>query len=254
MARVPRADDLPSGDVTSLLARVPDTPRWVETRGMLLSGRCRVAWTSPFGDAFIVRSAPGALLCCFGAVAAGAVSSAVAGQDVDAVLCAPDSADAVGAELPAWTRVAAVLHRLVPGGRRPAREPAARAVMLSRSDGARLSHVPEPLRAEILAAIESSHAAASFLEGVPVAFCHPVYETETLWDVSVDTLEPYRRRGLAQTCFEYLCDHMAAHGKEPVWGALAGNAASLALARTLGFEEVDRSTVFLRPADRRRRA
>jgi GNAT superfamily N-acetyltransferase len=96
--------------------------------------------------------------------------------------------------------------------------------------------------------------AAAILEGVAVAFCYPAYETETLWDVSIDTLEPYRRRGLARTCFEFLCDHMAAHGKVPVWGALASNSASLSLAARLGFEEVDRSIVFLREGDWRLRS
>lgn len=252
MARVPREHEADAAELRrSLLARVPDTPRWVETRGMLLSGRCELVWSSSAADAAVVKSHPGGLLCAFGAADGSAVSAAVRNSDVDAVLCAPESSAALGAALPGWSRVWAVLHRMPESAERPAAEPSARAAMLSRADGARLAHVPEPLRGEVLEAIESSHAAAAFLEGVPVAFCHPVYETETLWDVSVDTLEPYRRRGLARTCFDFLRDHMAAHGKEPVWGALAHNTASLALAQRLGFREVDRSVVFLKPCDRR---
>jgi GNAT superfamily N-acetyltransferase len=79
---------------------------------------------------------------------------------------------------------------------------------------------------------------------LPVAFCYPVFETETLWDVSVDTLEAWRRRGLARACVEFLIDHMRRHGKEPVWGALVSNTASLALAASLGFGPVDRLAVF----------
>jgi GNAT superfamily N-acetyltransferase len=62
----------------------------------------------------------------------------------------------------------------------------------------------------------------------------------------VDTLEAWRRRGLGRACVEFLIDHMRRHGKEPVWGAIASNAASLAVAARLGFEPVDRLAVFTR--------
>ena len=221
---------------------------------MLLSGRCRIPWSSPSGDAFLVRSDPGALVCCFGAVETAAVADAVGAGNVQAVLCPFETAPPVISALRGWEAVTAMLHCLPAGLDPTTSEPSARPAMLSRADGALLSHVPEPQRAEILDAIECSHVAAAILEGVPVSFCYPVYETETLWDVSVDTLEPYRRRGLARTCFEYLFEHMTAHGKSPVWGALANNPASSALARSIGFTEVDRSLVFLRAGDRKRRA
>src|SRR5262249_55049950 len=66
MARVPEVPTI--APRRFLLARVPDTPRWVETRGMLLSGRCRILWTSASRDAFAIRSDPGSLVCCFGPV------------------------------------------------------------------------------------------------------------------------------------------------------------------------------------------
>jgi len=249
-----RASDVPTIDPRRfLLARVPDTPRWVETRGMLLSGRCRILWTSASRDAFTIWSDPGGLVCCFGAVDPAAVSAAASEPDSQAILCAPEFSAAVARAIPGWSEVPAVLHRLETESAAES-EPAARVAMLSRDDAGRLDHVPDALRQEIADAIDASHVAAAFLEGIPVAFCHPVYETETLWDVSVDTLEAYRRRGLAGSCFEYMQDHMAAHGKEPVWGALANNEASLRLAAKLGFTEVDRSVVYLRPADRRLRA
>jgi predicted GNAT family acetyltransferase len=68
-----------------------------------------------------------------------------------------------------------------------------------------------------------------------VAFCYAACETETLWDVSVDTLAPFRRRGLAAACFERVRREMERRGKRPVWGAHADNPASLALAARLGF-------------------
>lgn len=78
----------------------------------------------------------------------------------------------------------------------------------------------------------------------PVSFCYAPWKTETLWDVSVDTLEPYRRRGLAAAVFETLRRHLAEQGLTPVWGAMAGNLASRRLAAKLGFEETARRATF----------
>jgi GNAT superfamily N-acetyltransferase len=218
---------------------------------MLLSARCEVLWSDEDGSDFLIRSENGSLACAFGSADPAALGSVARDPDLRVILCAPEAAAPAARALPGWGLVAAVLHRLPSGFEPPSSEPAARGAILSRDDARHLSHVPEPLRDEIVDALETSHVAASILEGVPVAFCYPIYETETLWDVSIDTLEPYRRRGLARTCFECLFDHMAAHGKAPVWGTLATNSASLALARRLGFEEVDRSAIFLRAGDRR---
>jgi len=52
---------------------------------------------------------------------------------------------------------------------------------------------------------------------LPVAFCYPVVQTETLGDVSIDTLEAHR---------------------------LESNTASRTLAARLGLIETDRLTVF----------
>ena len=69
-----------------------------------------------------------------------------------------------------------------------------------------------------------------------VSVCSAAWETETLWDVSVETVSDYRRRGLAAACFIALARWMLAErGKRPVWGAHESNPASLALAASLGF-------------------
>jgi RimJ/RimL family protein N-acetyltransferase len=82
-----------------------------------------------------------------------------------------------------------------------------------------------------------------------VTFCYTASETETLWDASIDTLEPYRRRGLARECARFLIHHMTVHGKAPVWGSFESNEASLGLARTLGFRPAGRLVVFFRPGE-----
>jgi RimJ/RimL family protein N-acetyltransferase len=84
-----------------------------------------------------------------------------------------------------------------------------------------------------------------------VSFCYATSETETLWDVSIDTLAAWQGRGLAAGCVGAMVERMLAVGKRPVWGAAERNAASLALARKLGFEPVDRLALVTRGSIRR---
>jgi L-amino acid N-acyltransferase YncA len=59
--------------------------------------------------------------------------------------------------------------------------------------------------------------------------------TETLADISIETLEGYRRRGIGRAVVARLIDEVIRLGKVPVWGATEDNTASLALAASLGF-------------------
>lgn len=86
--------------------------------------------------------------------------------------------------------------------------------------------------------------AARFVDGRPVSFCYPCWSTEALWDISIDTVEAYRRRGCAADAVRFMIHHMRASGRDPVWGAVESNAASLGLAAKLGFEPVDAIRVF----------
>jgi predicted GNAT family acetyltransferase len=60
-----------------------------------------------------------------------------------------------------------------------------------------------------------------------------------LWDISIDTLERYRRQGYAARCVSYMVDEMRRRGKEPVWAAEDTNAPSMRLAAKLGFVPVE---------------
>ena len=240
------------------LARLlPDRPRWVETRGMLLSGRCEVLAASapppasaPPEPDFLVLGSDFGLLCVAGRPAAEEIARAVAHPVGRQTLCMPEAAGEVGAALPGWSRRRFAVHSLRDGA---LREPAGSAEgvevrMLSGRDASRLEHVPPALKDELETALGFAHVAAAIVAGRPVSFCYASYETETLWDVSIDTLEEHRRGGLASRCVAFLADHMARHGKDPVWGADAGNVASMRLAEALGFEPVDELVVFERPA------
>jgi RimJ/RimL family protein N-acetyltransferase len=80
-----------------------------------------------------------------------------------------------------------------------------------------------------------------------VSFCYAASVTETLWDISIDTLDEYRGQGHAALAVAFMVRRMARQGKRPVWGAEESNTASMALARKLGFEPVDRLIVFAAP-------
>jgi GNAT superfamily N-acetyltransferase len=236
----------------AILAVLPDIPRWVETRGMLLAGQGDpVAHGANPGD-FIVRARSTPLVVVAGRPPLDALREISGSPDVGVVLCVPEEAAEVALVLPVWKRVEAVIHRLADESVPVVAAPRGVHIgMLPEKEALaprdRLSHLPDRLRQELLDTLAGGHVAAAFVDGSPVAFCYPVWETETLWDISIDTLEEHRRRGLAAACVSFLIDHMRRHGKEPVWGALEDNAASLALAEKLGFEPIDRMTVFLRP-------
>lgn len=76
------------------------------------------------------------------------------------------------------------------------------------------------------------------------SFCYPAWQTETLWDVSIETLEPYRRLGLGARAARTLIRHMRLTGRAPAWGALETNSGSRARAARLGFLEAGGVAVF----------
>lgn len=255
-------------DVRALLATLPDVPRWVEVRAGLLGGWARVEGPP---CACVVRWHEGddddPMLAAVGRPGAATLLSAVRADPGADLLASPDECEYVASVLGRPGRGAA-LHVLAPGvalaageGGRPTRPgggPAAAggdAGPAAAGEGVRLlGPADEPLacavpeadvRAELLAALRRVPVAAAFDGGRPVAFCYAGSVTETLWDVSIDTLAGFRRRGLAARAFAAMAEHLRARGGlAPVWGAYDDNVASLGLARKLGFVPVDRLFVF----------
>jgi GNAT superfamily N-acetyltransferase len=234
---------------------LPDTPRWVETRGMLLSGRAEVFAADALEVAFVVRVLSGALaaVSVVGWPSAHAIHQAVDGTtDMTPVLAQLDNAGYVGDALAAspaavpgqtWTLEHATIHCLsgvaasAPTDEAPVR-------LLGAEEP--LDHLPVGLRFEIGHARMIAPVAVAVVDAMPVSFCYPCWTTETLWDVSIDTLDGYRRRGLAARTARFMIDLMRDEGREPVWGAMQSNVASLELARRLGFAAVDEIVVFSR--------
>jgi GNAT superfamily N-acetyltransferase len=166
------------------------------------------------------------------------------------LLAQPEDAATVARALPAWGREGATLHTLGGAPEPPALRPDAEMVLISGAERDRLP--PAGVPASVYREIEPTWrrgrpVAVAFVGGRPAAFCLGTLETESLWDVSIETLEPYRHQGLAAACFEVLRRHYQGLGKAPVWGAHDSNPASLRLARRLGFLPAARLEIFIQP-------
>jgi GNAT superfamily N-acetyltransferase len=234
-----------------LLRRLPDIPRWAEVRGMLHADSCEVIGLRERGDlAFVARetnASDSRSICVVGRPDAGAIRSAI---DIDGpllIIVAPEDAAHARAILPDWTESRAILHTLDPGIR-PEFAPDDDLRTFSAADLDLIrDEMPPDLGPWLDSVVERDGARIAYwADGKPVSFCCGTEPTETLWDVAIDTLPRYQRRGYAARCAAWMIRHMRERGLEPVWGAEADNVASLGLARTLGFRPVD-ELVLLEP-------
>jgi RimJ/RimL family protein N-acetyltransferase len=232
----------------SLAQQLPDIPRWVEARSLLLSGDGEIFGLEETAElSFAVRDPSTGSVVVVGRPTAIAVQAAVReimhdGSLVAALDHAPWLADA----LPRWTCRRAILHLL----REPARLPAATTdVRFVDPDTIGRLAISEQLRRELRIGAENSRIAATFVGKRPVSFCYAGSVTESLWDVSIDTLPEHRRRGYAALCAAYMIRHMEALGKQPVWAAVEENPASWRLAQKIGFAPVDEIALFEPPDD-----
>jgi hypothetical protein len=232
----------------ALASRLPDLPRWVELRSELLGGDAEVLGLRLDPLAFVVAApAFGSVQVC-GRPSLAAIGEAVglAGPRIE-VLATLEDREWVRGALPELAPERAVLHLLGAGARLP--DPGSiRVRHLRPGEPAGLAHLPPGTREELVAVEAIGTPIAAAMEGdLPVAFCYAGAVTESLWDVSIETLEPWRRRGFAGRAVAFEANRFHRSGQQPVWGALESNAASLGLARKLGFVPVDEIWVFSAP-------
>jgi GNAT superfamily N-acetyltransferase len=233
-----------------LAARLPDEPGWVDFRGMLLSGACD-AHGDARGGILVSRIYP---VCAVVGRPGGPLLRQLlrASPAPDHVLCRDETEAHVRRALRGWRRRGAILHVRPRGRLRAPRDPHVR--RLTEADRAMLRHVPVPLRREVGRNLARGVTVAYLHGRRPVSFAYACWETRRWFDISVDTLTPYRRRGFAFACVRRLISEMRRRGKRPVWGALEDNRASLRMAERLGFRPADRVWVFSRPPKNRRSA
>lgn len=228
-----------------LAKTLPDHPLWVEARSLLLSGHCTILGSAPLEEGSVVCATEIPLAAVIGRPEPGLVREAVSlSRPGWELLVQEESMDAVGEALPGITANVAVIHRLEDLGRLPRITDTSRVRLLSPKDRYALGHLPRKLAEELTDALIRTPVAARFLEGRPVSFCYARALTESHWDISIDTLERYRRRGFASECLVFMIRFMKHVGKDPVWGASYSNSQSISLALKLGFSSVGRLFVF----------
>lgn len=224
------------------LAEVPDLPRWVEARALLLSEMATL-----FGEpgGWVIRNGrpEGRVRIVVGRPARADLEASLAVVPVGEILCAPEDADATAELLgESFASERVWLHRLPDAETLAPVDPRVRP--LSATDS--LAHLTADLRREIESARAERTVHAAFDDGLASSFAYAYWQTESLFDISVDTRPDARRRGLARVAVSALIRHESTRGRRPVWGALAGNIASHRLARGLGFERCDEIVVFTR--------
>ena len=239
-----------------LVRLLPDIPRYVETRSMLLSGSCEVLGLEQGRGgselSFVARELEGGeeqMIYVVGRPPSEVIREAARrNRNRGMILSTPENASHVQGALPNWISTRATLHLLGDATRLP--KPAGDEVksfgasdLDAASDG-----LPEDLLSFLEDVLDRGTPVAAALAGQrPVSFCCVSDETETLWDISIDTLEEYRRQGHAGRCVSWMVAEMRERGKEPVWGAEETNPPSMRLAAKLGFVPMDELILF-RPA------
>ena len=234
--------------VREFAVHVPDDPVWVDVRGALLCGRSLVmSGGAPGSFAVVTPHVP--LVWIVGEPAPALIVKAVEFVDGTAARprCSPSAGQRQGGR--------GGPSRLAPRAGDPPHPSRRRGVAgrgradrpLARTAGGVedvLDHVPDALRGEMLDAVRHGAVACVWTDDRAVSFAYAPWTTERWFDISIDTLDGYRRRGFGGACARALIERHARDGRQPVWGAVASNVASRALAAYLGFLPAGSATVF----------
>ncbi len=233
-------------DFQKLASTLPDNQLLLDTRGSLLSRSCELFGLTK--ESFVIRRFDTPLICVIGKPAISAIQEAVSKSVAEVeVLTYRESVAHVGSALSEWQEEAAIIHEFSnPHGMNEKIDQRVRLANENELSGLK-DEFPE-LAKELLEALPFSPITAFFVENKPVSFCHSTCESETLWDVSIETLPGYQRKGFAECCARFMIQHMFEKGKEPSWGALKSNTASLNLAKKLGFVPVAELYLFSKPS------
>lgn len=205
---------------------LPDEPRWVEAHGIAADPQ---SWQRALGAGAAVGSDRAKLVVAYGDADPHALR-ALATELPDFTFLV--NAEELVAALPRRTE-RAILHTLPDPDALPDYEGA---TLLPDVAG-----VPAPLAEEL----RGHRVWTAYVDGAPVAFAYAPWRSPRWFDISVDVLPGARQLGLGTIVAAAMIRDGRAEGREPVWGADESNAASLRLAKRLGFVPVDE--IFVAP-------
>lgn len=167
----------------NLAMSLPDIPRWVETRSLLLSGEGKIFGVDETAGtlSFIVCSATQKLICIVGSPNQKAVEKAVTtvGEE-STIIAAPENSNYIVQVLLNWRSQLAWLHTL-PDTRKLPKVPPGKVRLLSVDEIGNLKHLPPERQTELAIASDFSPIAATITDNIPVSFCYAA-QTETLWN------------------------------------------------------------------------
>ncbi|MEX2112289.1 MAG: GNAT family N-acetyltransferase [Pirellulales bacterium] len=212
------------------LEEIPDSPATVEFRQMAEDAEL-TAYRS--GGGLLLANNEGRMLGAMGQVIAADAQSLLMQPGFDGDLVADEAA--YERLCHAFPLERAIIQTLDGPWQRP-NLPIPGPTIRSLATEDSLDHLPEDLRAEIEYARSRGRILAGFIDAHPVGFAY-VVESAAHADMSIDTLEDYRNRGIATAVAAEMVDLVVAAGKRPVWGAVESNRASLRLAEKLGFRQ-----------------
>lgn len=231
-----------------LAAALPDLPRWVGPRGLLLMEPCEV-YLGPEGKrgaGYLVVDRDGSSAYAVHRPVASMLEALARQRQLPRQILVPiENAGAWRTLLPGWHEQSAVLHvhpapERLPRPDRPTR-------FLTLDDLDHLEHVEEDLLEELSRALARGPVAAAFHDDLAVAFSYAAHQTESWFDLSIDTLPEFRRRGHGTAAASFLIHALLERAKRPVWGAFDADRASVAMAKKYGFRAVERMIAFLAP-------
>ena len=211
---------------------LPDEPRWIEAHGMAADP---ASWRRALGAGFAVGNDRAKLIVVAGDADAAAVAALAAELPHHTLLVPRERADLAAAT---GRRVERALLHTQPEAP-PGSDDALDVGAVPLPAEASLADLPAGLAEELAAARPIRTIWTVYLDGAPVSFAYAPWRSARWFDVSVDTLPAARQLGLGRLVAAAMIRDERAQGRSPVWGADEGNAASLRLARALGFVQVD---------------
>jgi hypothetical protein len=206
---------------------IPDEPRWVEAHGIAADPK---SWRRTIGGGFALGHDAARLIVVAGDADPAGVAGLATEYPAHTLLVVTD--ELAAALRGRRTVLRAILMTLPDPDALPDLEGAT-----PLPDDASLAHLPVALADELAAAPRPIFTV--YVDGVPSAFAYAPWRSARFFDVSVDTVATARQLGIGTIVAAAMIRHERAAGREPVWGADEGNAASLGLARRLGFTPVD---------------